>query len=276
MRHTRPTLVRILGNVAITIIGLALLVTTSPLAQAQTIDAMTQSGIYGTLNVSTGVFTQISNPGFEPAGIAGLGANMFAANYPGSTLYEINPTNGNFVTIGNGTASYYDFGGTTSQLYAIGTDQNLYSVNAATGASTLIGPTGLGSGGYQSMSGGGTALYTAVPDMSGQFTLLYSVNTTTGLATEVGNTGIAADVSSIGFADGVLYAADISGNLYTLNTSTGEGTLIGNSGQDLWGLGLPPMTYSVLHNFTGGSDGASPFASMIGSLLPRNGGQVHG
>lgn len=264
VRHNKSTLARILESATIVLAGFALFLISPPIAHAQsTIYALTQSGIFGTLNLSNGTFTQISTPGFEPAGLAGLGGNLFAAPYPSNTLYEVNLSNGNFATIGSGTADYYDFGGTTTGLYAIGTDQNLYSVNAATGASTLIGPTGLGSGGYQSLSGGGTALYTAVPDTSGQFTLLYSVNTTTGAATEIGNTGIAADVSSIGFAFGQLYAADISGNYYTLNTSTGAATLIGNSGQDLWGLGIPPMTISVLHNFTGGMDGSNPFSGMV-------------
>jgi len=276
VRHNKSILVRVTGNAVLILAGLAMLLGSSSIARAQsTIYAMTQSGIFGTLNLSNGAFTQISDPGFEPAGLAGLGANLFFANYPGTTLYEVNLTNGDFVTIGNGTANYYDFGATTKGLYGIGTDQNLYAVNAATGASTLIGATGLPGGGFQAMSSGGTALYTTVPDSQGQNTLLYSVNTTTGAATEVGNTGVAADISSVGFAFGQLYAADISGNLYTLNTSTGAATLIGNSGQDLWGLALPPMTYGTLHQFTGGMDGANPFDTLTldsaGSLYGTTG-----
>ena len=258
MRHTRSTLVRILGNASISLIGCALFFASSPFAQAQTIYAITQSGIYGTLNVSTGAFTPITSPGFEPAGLAGLGANLFSAVYPGNTLYEVNLTNGNFVTIGNGSATYYDFGSTTAGLYGFGTDQNLYSVNSSTGATTLIGPTGLPSGGLSGMSGGGPALYLALATENDS--LLYLVNTTTGAATEIGNTGVS--IAALGFADGTLYAADTSGNIYTVNTSTGAVTLISNCGQVLYGLGLPPMTYSVLHNFTGGLDGSNPFAGL--------------
>jgi len=273
VRHKKSTFVRILTNATMLLMGFAPFVMSSPNAQAQsTIYAMTDSGIFGTLNLSNGTFTQISNPGFEPAGFAVMGANLFIAPYPTTTLYEANLLNGNLATIGNGSVDYYDFGGTTTGLYAIGTDQNLFSVNPATGASTLIGPTGLGSGGFQSMSSGASVLYTAVPDTTGQFTLLYSVNTTTGAATEIGNTGIAADVSSIGFAFGQLYAADVSGNYYTLNTSTGVATLVGNSGQDLWGLGLPPATFGVLHQFTGGMDGSNPFAAFT----PDAAGNLYG
>ncbi len=261
MRHNTSTLARILTNATIMLI--ALLVMGSPNAQAQsTIYAMTQGGIFGTLNLSNGTFTQISTPDFEPAGFAVMGANLFVAPYPTTTLNEVNLLNGNLATIGNGSVDYYDFGGTTQGLYAVGTDQNLYSVNPATGASTLIGPTGLGGGGFQALSSGATVLYSTAPDTQGENTLLYSINTATGAATEIGNTGIAADVSSIGFAFGQLYAAEQSGNYYTLNTSTGAATLIGNSGQALWGLGFPPATYSVLHQFTGGMDGSNPFAAF--------------
>ena len=271
MRHNTSTLARILANA--TILLIALLVMSSPNAQAQsTIYAMTQSGIFGTLDLSNGTFTQISMPDFEPAGFAVMGANLFIAPYPTTTLNEVNLLNGNLATIGNGSVDYYDFGGTTQGLYAVGTDQNLYSVNPATGASTLIGPTGLGSGGFQSLSSGATVLYTTVPDAQGENTLLYSINTTTGAATEIGNTGIATDVSAIGFAFGQLYAAEESGNYYTLNTSTGAATLIGNSGQAFWGLGFPPATFGNLHQFTGGMDGSNPFAAFA----PDSAGNLYG
>ncbi len=80
MRHNKSTLVRVLMNATIVLLGFALLVMSSPNAQAQsTIYAMTQSGVFGTLNVSNGTFTQISMPGFEPAGFAVMGANLFVA-----------------------------------------------------------------------------------------------------------------------------------------------------------------------------------------------------
>jgi uncharacterized repeat protein (TIGR03803 family) len=259
MRHSRSSFARILGNAAVSLIAIALFVSTSPDARAQTTYAMTQGGVFGTLNLSTGAFNQISNPGFEPAGFGAVGTNLYAANYPGSTLYEINLSNGTFTTVGTGTASYYDFGSTATQLYATGTDTNLYSVNTSTGASTLIGPTGLGTGGYQTMSTGGTALYTTATP-SGD-SLLYSVNTTTGAATEIGDTGV-INISGMGFADGQLYAGDESGNLYTINTNTGLATLITNNGLAMWGMGLPPLTLNTLHNFSKGSAGSNPFAGL--------------
>lgn len=262
MPQKASTLARALNDAAILLIGLAIFLGASPVARAQnTVYAITQSGALGTLNVSTGAFNQISNPGFEPAGLTGLGSNLFIANYPGNTLYEVNLNDGSLATIGNGSATYYDFGGTTTGLYAVGTDQNLYAVNSSTGATTLIGPTGLGAGGSQTMSSGATSLYTT-DDLDDGNSGLYSVNTTTGAATEIGDTGV-VDIASMGFAFGQLYAADDNGNLYTLNISNGAATLITNTGQAFWGLGLPPLALNVLHNFTGGNDGSNPFAGLV-------------
>ena len=273
MRHKRPTFVRILGNAAITLTGFALFLASSTVARGQTVYAMTQSGIYGTLNVSTGTFTQISDPGYEPAGLAGFGTNLFSAVYPGNTLYEVNLNNGNFVTIGNASATYYDFGSTTAGLYGFGTDGNLYSVNSSTGATTLIGPTGQGAGGISGMSGGGPALYMTL--QPGNDSLLYVVNTTTGEATEIGDMGV-TNIATIGFADGTMYAADNSGNIYSVNTSTAATTLLSNCGQTLYGIGLPPLALNVLHNFSSGSNGSNPFAGLTmntgGNLLYGNTG----
>lgn len=255
------TRVRIVNRFAILPIALVIVLGNSFAYAQNTIYAMTQSGLFGTLNVSTGAFNQISNPGFEPAGVAGIGSNVFIANYGGGTLYEVNLNDGSLATIGNAGATYYDFGGTTTALYGIGTDQNLYSVSSSTGASTLIGPTGLGGGGYQAMSSGGTSLYTTVPLEDGN-SGLFSVNTTTGAATEIGDTGV-VDIASVGFAFGQLYAADETGNLYTLNVNTGAATLIAVPGQAFWGLAWPRLALSVLHNFSGGNDGSNPFGGLI-------------
>ena len=50
--------------------------------------AMTNSGVFGTLNLSNGTFTQIGNSAIQPAGMAGLGGSLYVALYEGSTLYR--------------------------------------------------------------------------------------------------------------------------------------------------------------------------------------------
>ncbi len=241
MSHGQKNVIRIPAGTAIALFCIVLFTATARTTQAQnTTYAMTNSGVFGTLNLSNGTFNQIGNSAIQPAGMAGLGGSLYVALYEGSTLYQVNPSNGNLATLGTGSATYYGFGGTINGLYAIGTDENLYSVNASNGATTLIGPTGFPSGHSQSLSGGQAGLYAVVSLSTGD--ILYSLDTTTGAANEIGNTGITSNVTSISFYQGQLYACDAQGNLYSVNVINGQATLIANSGQDIWGLGTPNLS----------------------------------
>ncbi len=260
MRHTRSTLVRILANAATALTGFVLFLMMEPTAQAQTtVYTITNAGAFGTLNLSTGAFTQIGNPGVEPAGMAELGTNLYISNAQGNTLYQVDYANGTLTPVGNGSIVYKGLGATTSGLYAVGTDANLYSINAATGVSTLIGPTGL-SPNVSAMSGNAGVLYAAV--YNGTSSILYSLNTSTGAATTIGNTDV-GPMASMVFASGLLYGATNNEALYTLNTETGAATFVANLSIDAWGMAYPASTFRVLHNFTGGLDGANPFAGLI-------------
>jgi hypothetical protein len=241
MSHGQKNVIRIPAGAAIALFCIVLITATARTTQAQnTTYAMTNSGVFGTLNLSNGTFNQIGNSAIDPAGMAGLGGSLYVALYEGSTLYQVNPSNGNLAALGTGSATYYEFGGTINGLYAIGTDENLYSVNASNGATTLIGPTGFPSGHSQSLSGGQTGLYAVVSLSTGD--ILYSLDTTAGAANEIGNTGITSNVTSISFYQGQLYACDAQGNLYAIDVINGQATLIANSGQDIWGLGAPNLS----------------------------------
>ncbi len=239
MRHWRSKLASILGNSAISLLGLVLFLAMQPPARAQsTVYAVTNNGAFGTLNLSSGAFTLLGIPDVPPAGLPGFGNSLFMAGYKTPTLYLVNPGNGNLTAIGNGSLTYYDLGATLSSLYAVGTDNNLYTINAATGASALVGPTGLTVAGTSgsALSSNSAVLYLTVDSGSGS--VLYSVNTSTGAATAIGSTGLSSIVSMV-YANGLLYAAPHNGTLYTLNTSTGASTFVANTGQILWGMGVP-------------------------------------
>ncbi len=236
----RSTLAHIPGKAAVLLIGVMLLVATGPAASAQsTVYAMTSTGAFGTLNLSSGTFTQLGSSGQPPAGMASFGNSLFIAGYQNHTLYLVNPGNGTLAPVGNGTISYYELGAVASNLYAIGTDNNLYSINAGNGASTLIGPIGLDvSHSTSGMSSNGPGLYLTVDSGSGS--VLYSVNTTTGAATTIGPTGLNL-VDSMVYVNGSLYAAPHNA-LYILNTSTGASTFVANTGIIAWGMALPPFS----------------------------------
>jgi len=174
---------------------------------------------FGTLDLNSGAFTLLGNSSQTLAGMAVADGELFASSYHLSTgtLFEVNPANGNLKTIGTSSVDIDDFGSTTSGLYVIGTDKNLYSVNPTTGAETLIGPTGIASfGSWRSLSTNSSILYFA------NGTSLYSISTTTGAATLIGSLGT-AEIGAMVFEDGTLYGgANIPGETVdTINTSTG-------------------------------------------------------
>jgi uncharacterized repeat protein (TIGR03803 family) len=266
MRSQRQDRIRVLEinsravTIALTLTLFALIAVITPAATAQsnTVYAITEAGVFGTLNLTTGAFTELGNSGVTLAGLAALGGGVYGGLYEGSTLYQVNPSNGNLTGIGAASFNYADFGSTTSSLYGTSfasNGHNLYSINAVNGSATLIGPIGLPAC-YCAMSSGGSTLYFASDTGSGS--VLYSLNTATGAATPIGNTGV-NDIDSMIVTSGVLYANTEAGALYTLSTSTGTATFVSNTGVDLWGMAL---TFRVIHNFSGGQDGANPNAGV--------------
>ena len=196
----------------------------------------TDSGLFGRLDLNTGVFTQAATlTGITPAGLAEVGSALYIAEYQGTAFYRLNPVTGAVTQIGNtglDGAQYAGIGSTTTGVYAIDSSGNLYSVNPVTGASTLIGPTGVAPTPDPttaleafSLSTGSATLY------YGNLNELYSVNTSTGAATLLGSTGAAGiGIDALVTANGALYAGEVTnisleGTIYTLDSSTGAGTL---------------------------------------------------
>jgi hypothetical protein len=196
------------------------------------VDAGTTAGQFGTLDLTTGVFTSINNAEPTLAGMATLNNNIeYGGDYegtPNSNLYSIDSATGNLTTIGSAPLQYYDFGGTLSGLYAFNvvpfmSDFTLYSVNSTTGAASPIGAsgaTGVPSTGESALSSNSNTLYLA------NNTTLYTVNTTTGVATAVGTLTNNAQFDALIVEGGVLYGYDGSNNtIDTINPSTGAVTL---------------------------------------------------
>ena len=109
---------------------------------------------FGVIDLTTGVFTPLSNMGLTLAGLGSYGGVIYGGAYHGNTLYSINTSIGALTAIGTGNIgnNYLLFGSTTSGLYGIGWNDVLYSIDPATGAATEIGSTGLPIGGVMGMS----------------------------------------------------------------------------------------------------------------------------
>jgi hypothetical protein len=183
----------------------------------------------------------------------------------------VNTSNGALTAIANSGITYWDFGSTTSGLFALATNGNLYSIDPVTGLATLKGATGLTINPnltYYGMSTGSDALYLTVNDN------LYSLDTTHGTATLIATT----DAPEPGFGalvtiGGVLYAGvfPTKANIYTLDpsdTSDASATFVATSpstGLDGGFFGLAPAPASVPGPIAGA--GVPGLIATCGGLL---------
>jgi hypothetical protein len=191
------------------------------------------AGILGTVDVATGGVTVIGNMGQVMTDIA-------------------------FDPLGN--------------LYGI-TFGQLFSINAGTAASALIGNHGI-AGGNALVFGSDGTLYGA----GFATTNLYTVNKASGASTSVGNTGFNSG-GDLAFNGGSLYMASLGSELIRVNPATGAGSLVGAFGvANVFGLatGDNGVLYAVagtniytVNTATGGLTNSMSFAGR--GLGPANG-----
>jgi hypothetical protein len=253
------------GTISGAVLFLFLLVMAG-LASAQTpiaYEFVGSSDNWGTVDLTTGTFSQTGNTGALLSGLGvGPGGLLYGGLDASGTLYQVNPANGNLTTVGTSSVAYNDFGSTTDGVYALDTTLNLYSVNTTTGATTLIGPTGLIVSTTIGLSTGSETLYFT----DGPNAILYSINTSTGAATEIGSTGI-REIGALVYENGTLYAGsnNPSAALYALNPATGAATFVGNASGPFWGLapsvfpvvGLSPVSLKLASTVVGQSSASS-------------------
>jgi hypothetical protein len=108
-------------------------------------------------------------------------------------------------------------------VFVAGDDSNLCTINAPTGATTLIGPLGIEMSDIAARNG---LMYGISFPPSGP-SRLYSINEQTAAATPIG-ASLDAFLNGLQFGpDGTLYASG-GDSLYRVNTSTGVASLIGS------------------------------------------------
>lgn len=193
-----------------------------------------------------------SVPQFHPGGDF-LGENydfIYAVDYDTNQFVTISTADGTRTVIGTATptGNWTGVTGTADggTLYAsssvCGTESYLYTIDPATGASTLVGSMRPGSCMIDiAINAEGEMYGVDIVDDS-----LYSIDTATGAATYIGSTGASANYAQgmdFDFATGTLYwaAYTASGELRTLDTGTGMSTLIGGfpGGNEVDCLSIP-------------------------------------
>ena len=215
---------------------------------ADTVVYALQAGneVLGTLDLNTGIFTQISTQAVNDYELGEYGGVLYGASNQCVCLFQLNPPTAaptfspiSFSNNGNSFGALNGFGSTANGLFAVGAAfgglNSLWLVSPATGTPALIGSTGV-------TSGGGTGFLSASTD-SGQLywevqngctDTLYSLNTSTGAATLIGAAAACfpsktGDPFSMVFTGGTLWANFYSAGFGTINTSTGAQTLVSTS-----------------------------------------------
>lgn len=203
------------------------------------------AGAIVTINQTTGVGTLVGNPS-PPGGISGIdfgtGGLLFGTTVTSSgasNLLTIDPVTGALINnIGSIGISIGDlaFDRTSGVLYGIrsnadsqGLGGNLYTINTATGAATLVGDTGAGAGGGIAFTNDGRLYQTSYNNGVDFFALneLDPLNAGRISTTALGGyyDGLAIRV------DGTIFAVPggSANGIYTI-TTTGLETLVGNTG----------------------------------------------
>jgi len=189
---------------------------------------------FGTLDLSTGAFTQIGTLNL-PAGdaIYGMGfgpdGNLYGLDaQPDATLWEINPATADVTEVG--TTDQSAAGATTDAagtMFALSQDinANYFTLTPPSTTTNVVGATGYSAGGLTAVTPDGSAFYITVPSNTSPNYDLASVNVSNGDVTDIGSTGYTPDAGL--FVDGTLYGFDTSSNaIVTLNTTTGAGTYV--------------------------------------------------
>jgi hypothetical protein len=86
---------------AATMLACAICVTAPSRADTVVFDG-TDSGLFGRLDLNTGVFTQTATlTAITPAGLAEVGSALYTADYTGTAFYRLNPVSGAVTQISN-------------------------------------------------------------------------------------------------------------------------------------------------------------------------------
>jgi hypothetical protein len=185
---------------------------------------------FGTVDLTTGVYTSIGTTSVGLDGLAFAPDGMLYGMGSDNTLYKVDKATAGLTKVG-ATGSFFGLvnfaGRSDGALYGTDPFTNgpggfVDKVDPATGKATAIGQSGL-SGGFAATGGlafgPGNTLYLDY----GLFTTdLYTVNQNNGQATKVGNSGVST--GGLVFAGGKAYAFNFFGEIYTFDLTTGAAT----------------------------------------------------
>lgn len=205
-----------------------------------TADDLNGTNLFGTVNIATGQFTQITTTTqLFLALTTGPGGQMIGADANSGNLYAISPSGGT-TQFGSVTApdTFYGlaYSPSTGKFFADNlnpTNVTLYSIAGNGNSSSSIGQmAGPNSGFFPTGNlafGPAGKLYFDFFPTNGASSVLYTVNTATGALSPIGS-GLGTDILNL-FSDGnTLYGIDTNATsnigIYTISPTTGIATQV--------------------------------------------------
>ena len=209
---------------------------------------VTFGGQFGTVDSTTGAFTQIGPTTSDPLGglVAGPNGWLLGVSY-GGNLDSVNPATGAISVIGAtglgpslATAAFAT-GELNGTVYETDGSNNLYTVNTTTGIASLIGATGIppcpsvtdpDDIGDEALFAAGGELYAtfdafnAITSAVVDAPELYQINPTTGAATLIGPTAFGMDAALQ--LNGTVYGFTAANTVLSLNLANGSTTFVTN------------------------------------------------
>jgi hypothetical protein len=219
---------------------LALLSLAAPSQADVLVYAVSLFGPFGTVDVSTGTFSQIGPALSDPLGGLVLGPHGYLGVSVSGNLDSLNPATGGVSVIGaTGLGSQADtmtiLNGT---VYETDLSNNIYTINTTTGTAQLIGYTGIPPCPPPPLAGD-ESLFTANGNLYETFDTvdpstftpiiepeLYRINSVTGQATLIGPTAFMIDAAID--LSGNVYAFTASAQVLSLDPATGSTTFLTN------------------------------------------------
>jgi hypothetical protein len=202
-------------------------------AQAFTFLELDSKGQIFEYSSTAGSYTPVGTGPTVLEGLGEIGKSLYGVTATGQ-LYSISATGAESTdgtaSLPTGVTSYVDFGSTTTALYAIGNNGDLYSIDRYNGDASLVGSldlSGVFTGHTDTIGTGKSAVVNTIGLSTGSSTLyfadgtnMYALNLTTGAAgtataiTEATPlTTTAGDFGALLFEGGTLYGgADTYGN----------------------------------------------------------------
>jgi uncharacterized repeat protein (TIGR03803 family) len=196
------------------------------------------SGTLYTVNPANGSLTVVGTSSISYASFGSAASSLYALGVDGN-LYSINPSSGAATTIGPtgfvfGDGAWAGLSNNAGILY-FANGENLFTLNTATGAKTLINNMGAVQMGVLLMESG--ILYGGqnVPSFA-----VATINPTTGAATTgPGVTGATGQFYALApVIQNTAYMGTITGDFGTIDLNTGAFSLLGNSGVTLAGMAV--------------------------------------